>query len=129
MSGAPIALSYNDPLVEDIIELLRRTGRENRIVYYGFRPRDSFELHKTISASSAYEFRAASLLQNKYDAWRKSSEETNDDMRVHPGRATTRTDPGAFLDFPLVFDSCFESGNLDLAVRVHKHIDSSSSCP
>ena len=108
------------PLYFDFIEHPYWEFEENdQIIYYGFRPKTSFELHERFSNKSlpfAYPFDFPShykIGQFRYDGpFRKLSRFTDNNYE----REFTGMNP-KLPHHKLLFNSTFESGNLDMVVK------------
>lgn len=83
--------------------------QQKQVVYYGFRPLDSLGFHESFSKASSYAFELPS----------RSVYMLIDIMRQYLSRKQATARPiGMVKEEAFVFDSCFESGNLDLVVKV-----------
>lgn len=108
--SGPIPLFFDK--CELPISLNPLTSQPNPIIYLGFRPKDTYELHQLLSAAGDYTapsypaIQVCALLQ-RYESEGK------------PQREFVGMSPDANAS-DLVFDSAFESGNLDMAVRVRE---------
>eukprot|EP00826_Nyctotherus_ovalis_P039912 TRINITY_DN3875_c0_g1_i1.p2 TRINITY_DN3875_c0_g1~~TRINITY_DN3875_c0_g1_i1.p2 ORF type:complete len:194 (+),score=48.48 TRINITY_DN3875_c0_g1_i1:73-654(+) len=85
-----------------------RSKSEDNIAYYGFRPQDSLNLHEAFSKKGTYPFR-----QPPHSLYMLI--EMTRERYKHRLRSVGMT--ARFKDGPYEFDSCFESGNLDVAVK------------
>lgn len=105
--GAPITISF-DYEDERVLSYLKHT--KSSIVYYGYRPHDSLSMHEFFAHGESYPYhfpsKSAYMLINLSRNCRAKSSRAL-------GMVDNRSD--------CVFDSCFESGNLDLAVRVKEN--------
>eukprot|EP00826_Nyctotherus_ovalis_P039915 TRINITY_DN3875_c0_g1_i26.p1 TRINITY_DN3875_c0_g1~~TRINITY_DN3875_c0_g1_i26.p1 ORF type:complete len:110 (+),score=29.11 TRINITY_DN3875_c0_g1_i26:73-402(+) len=84
-----------------------RSKSEDNIAYYGFRPQDSLNLHEAFSKKGTYPFR-----QPPHSLYMLI--EMTRERYKHRLRSVGMT--ARFKDGPYEFDSCFESGNLDLSL-------------
>jgi hypothetical protein len=102
--GAPIPLRYdlNDDDYDENVNT-------KNVIYYGYRPINTFELHKAYSNKNTYPFnvsdRILSLI-NEISSYHKEDHK----------RAC-----GMVQQDDLIFDSNFESGNLDLVVKLQEN--------
>jgi len=82
---------------------------QEQIVYYGLRPLDSLGFHETFAKTSKYPFEFPSRsVYMLIDIIRKFLSSKQNIKRPF----------GMLKKEPYTFDSCFESGNLDVVVRV-----------
>jgi len=86
---------------------------KHNIVFYGFRPQDSLSLHEAYAKKGNYPFRfpphsVYMLIEVKRESYKQKSL-----------RSVGMTEK--FKDGPYIFDSYFESGNLDIAVKVNEY--------
>ena len=108
------------PLYFDFLEHPYWEFKESdRIVYYGFRPRTSFELHEKFSNKAlpfAYNFTFPNhykIGKFRYEGpFAKLAKFTDNDGE----REFTGMNP-KLTNHQLIFDSTFESGNLDLVLK------------
>jgi hypothetical protein len=102
--GAPIPLSFDlsDQDFEEAID-------SNNIIYYGYRPKTTFELHKAFANRSSYPF----ALSDKLISLINEVNMCNKDLFNN-----TKRKCGMVIEDDLTFDSYFESGNLDMVVKV-----------
>ena len=107
--GAPIPTRFD---YEDnrIHILLDRT--KNSIVYYGFRAQDSLNLHEFLSTKSNYPFQFPSRSVYMLIEYMRQTYNPKQDKQRIVGMTEEHRDDN------YIFDSCFESGNLDMAVKL-----------
>ena len=119
--GVPIPLFYQDikfPQRNNILNLKR-----DKIVYQGFRAKDSLELHDAFgNKDGGYEFKFGRCLQAIFQDVKKLYSLSpmflgQDDQRPTYGREFIGMNP-RITDHNLIFNSQFESGNLDIAMRL-----------
>ena len=96
------------------------------MIYHGFRPKDSFEMHRAYANEeddSSYEFIfPKGMGKGSYGVYESVFEDMMENLN---NEEETREFEGMNPDLgpdELVFDSHFESGNLDLVVKVHLHV-------
>lgn len=113
---APIPLNYINHPLDRILKHLLNSSPE-AIVYLGFQPDDSFELHEKFSSPDSYQVCILNAVREK---WLKMKEvEGKAKVRVDKYDQASRPyygmNPVAPCQFN--FDSTFESGNLDAVVQ------------
>lgn len=108
--GGPIPLLFNK--AEIPVSRNTLTGEENFVVFHGFRPKDSLVMHRAYSSPDTYPVPNYPTMQVYEYLHRK--DQTLKDTRPFIG-----TNPDC-SDTDLEFDSTFESGNLDMAVKVRE---------
>ena len=118
-NGAPIPLKYTDNALDELLSEYYsnpdwfRNHKQMKVVYHGFRPCDSFRMHKRFQGPLTYAFRNATSLFERYEYLQKGSEKDElSTIRPYSGmyaKATTEE---------LHFDSAFEGGNLDTAIKM-----------
>jgi hypothetical protein len=99
--GSPIPLNFameEAPVCENL-----STGAEFLTIYHGYRPKDSLVMHKAFSGANSYPFHFSAT----YQGVSAGKQDTKDFVGMHPHHRDN-----------LVFDSRFESGNLDRVVKV-----------
>ncbi|CAD8070828.1 unnamed protein product [Paramecium sonneborni] len=89
-----LTLNFTNPLNDSIIA---HAQLNNQLLYLGFRPQDTGQLHKQYSNTSTYPFKSIKILQRK------------------PQLPFLGMNPN--LNSRIQFNSTFESGNLDLVVK------------
>ena len=104
--GAPIPLSFDlsDQDIED------RVDAQN-VIYYGYRPKTTFELHNAFANKDSYPF----ALSDKLISLINEVNMCNKDLFNNTKRMC-----GMAVEDDLVFDSYFESGNLDMVIKVQQ---------
>ncbi|CAD8208102.1 unnamed protein product [Paramecium octaurelia] len=90
-----LTLNFNTQLNDQIV---LEASQNNKLIYIGFRPQDSIQMHKQYSALSSYPFKRTIAIQNK------------------PQSPFLGMNPNCFSR--IKFNSIFESGNLDIVVQV-----------
>lgn len=117
---APIPIVMEDQLSDTVREVFEHNSEELKssysLVYRGFRPRDSYLLHSSFSSPNTYDFKSGGMFLSKYQIW--SSYFYGKSCSTAEVNPVSNVDKGCFQSPPLSFDSFFESGNLDLAVRI-----------
>lgn len=108
--SGPIPLFFNK--CELPVSLNPLTSELNPIIYLGFRPKDTYELHQLFSSTGNYPAPSYPAIQVCTLLQRYKSEGKSEREFVGMSPNTNASD--------LVFDSSFESGNLDMAVRVRE---------
>ncbi|CAG9325818.1 unnamed protein product [Blepharisma stoltei] len=112
-NGGPIPLYFhynNLPVLTDI-----QTNTKSEVIYHGYRPRDTFAMHKFFTqAKGAYPYDFSTPMTSALEYLSKKIAQKPDPS----GWAFERMKPN--LDEKcMVFDSFFESGNLDKVVRIN----------
>jgi hypothetical protein len=100
--GSPIPLNFaleEAPVCENL-----STGAEFLTIYHGYRPKDSLVMHKAFSGTNSYPFQFSATYKGVSAGGKQA---TKDFVGMHPHHRDN-----------LVFDSRFESGNLDRVVKV-----------
>ena len=93
------------------IEIALANGKHN-IVYYGFRPKDSYKLHDYLSRKHKYPYKPPGAFYSLIDTGKKNRTNKTDIERP----------VGMIKDNSNYrFDSAFESGNLDMAIKVKEN--------
>jgi hypothetical protein len=100
--GSPIPLDFT--LEEAPVCENPGTGEEFLTIYHGYRPKDSLVMHRAYAGEASYPFQFSATYQGVSVG---SKRDTREFVGMHP----LRTDD-------LIFDSRFESGNLDRVVKV-----------
>jgi len=122
--GAPIPLKFSSEMMDEIVSFLcsneslesprsSSPSLYNQVVYQGFRPSNTFQMHKKFTSEDTYSFRFSSILASKNF---KFSKYFNDVESVNTKRPFLGMRPGV-PDDCLIFDSIFEGGNLDTVIR------------
>lgn len=86
---------------------------EQEIVYYGFRAEDSLSVHERFGKKYPFKFpsKTAYMLINII----------RQDPKTQPKRSSYIGTPDKHKGDSYIFDSCFESGNLDIAAKVKEN--------
>lgn len=109
MSVGPIPLQF--PSNELPVSRNLETGKKNQVVYYGYRPKDSYNVHKRFARPEGYEYEFNGPLKSAVEYISRIKHE-EENMRRFEGMR-----PGCGEEC-IRFDSIFECGNLDKAVLV-----------
>jgi len=88
---------------------------EKTAVYLGFRPKDSLSLHKNFSKKHGYNFKEP--VRPLYRFMDIGKERYKQNVKVERTSGMTE----GHINDNYEFDSCFESGNLDMAIQVNKN--------
>ncbi len=115
VSQMPVPLKFFSPMVDELVERLSKTNQSGsfpELIYSGFRPDNSFLLHERFSSPETYNMKISPFLQAKLSVFNK----LQGNSPLNPPRPFLGMKPGVASDC-LVFDSIFEQGNLDVAVR------------
>ena len=109
---------YSDSNLDKIVENQLKLNY-NSVVYLGFRPENSFELHEAYANNESYPFKILKFVKDKWLKYRKYQEDENDTLKQKIKKKIIRPfdgmNPDIFCD--LIFDSKFESGNLDCIIQ------------
>ena len=103
-------------------ELNRSQTQEFKLIYLGFRPKDSFVLHENYAHENTYQFSQISLFKEKYNDILNILK--NDDQFAFLNQNAVNINRPflgmnqKFQEEHLIFDSRFESGNLDAVVKI-----------
>jgi len=108
--SGPIPLFFNKS--ELPVSLNPLTNEPNPIIYLGFRPKNTYEMHQLFSSAGGY--KAPNYPAIQVCALLRRYAEASEPQRAFLGMSPTASPSD------LVFDSSFESGNLDLAVKVRE---------
>ena len=122
----PIPLIFDSIYLDYLIkELLKDKMYKYKVIYLGFRPIDSYDLHDSYSGKQTYTFKFQYLKQSKaYDYCMREKLRENKGLfnqNIFNGKANGRPFLGMNPDLPnnsIVFDSYFESWNLDFVIKV-----------
>lgn len=106
--GGPIPLLFNKCELPVSIDLM--TQEEFPVLYHGFRPRDTMVMHQVFEDKAAYAIPRMPAM-DVYEFLHRR------DHRLQDQRPFVGMNPQMKQE-PLVFDSKFESGNLDKVVKV-----------
>ena len=79
-------------------------------IFHGYRPEDSLEMHEAYSSTETYSFSINPTIRNAYTIIRKK-------MPKRDGRSFIGM-KAELIDENLIFDSKFESGNLDKVTKI-----------
>ena len=105
-------------------ELYRNPNPSYKLIYLGFRPKDSFILHDTYSKEETYQFSQINLFREKYNdilQYLKKDDQFSflNQNGLNTNRLFLGMNPKLIEENHLIFDSQFESGNLDAVVKIN----------
>jgi len=109
--GGPIPLLFSK--CELPVAISAQTNEEFPVVFHGFRPRDTASMHQAFAGKDSYPMPSIPAM-DVYEFLHRN------DQRLKDNRPFTGMNP-ALAPHELVFDSCFESGNLDKVVKIAEH--------
>ncbi|KAL4450839.1 hypothetical protein ABPG74_011681 [Tetrahymena malaccensis] len=115
----PIPLYFADKNLNMITNKLQRMTKYP-IVYLGYRPRTTFDVHRQFCGKDTYSFKFSSILFND-DVLKQFKVKIQDDTDTMQQVDNIRIFTGMHPDFKknqLNFDSFFEGGNLDMVVKL-----------
>ena len=107
--GSPIITNFDQ---EDNSKSFLISEVEQNIVYYGFRPQDSLNMHEIFSKKGTYPYKLPSHSVYMLIDITRQCQKLKQPYIQSEGMTKN------FKDGPLIFDSYFESGNLDIVVKV-----------
>ncbi|KAL4495015.1 hypothetical protein ABPG72_015715 [Tetrahymena utriculariae] len=115
----PIPLYFADKNLNMITNKLQRMTKYP-IVYLGYRPRTTFDVHRQFCGKDTYSFKFSSILFNE-EVLKQFRVKIQDDTDTMQQVDNLRIFTGMHPDFKksqLNFDSFFEGGNLDMVVKL-----------
>lgn len=116
--GAPIPLKFASSRLDNILSeyysnpahYIKEKGM--RVIYHGLRPADSFKMHAQFQGPNTYTIRNSRLMFEKYQILSQYVD-TNEFSQNRPYLGMDKNISANDLHF----DSCFESGNLDVVIQ------------
>jgi hypothetical protein len=148
----PIFLNYKDSFIDCLIESITNYQLENtnsrfKVVYLGFRPKDSYVMHDSFTKMnpSGYKFKYIDMIRQKYESVLQYLDtplfadiEDKLNNRMFLGMAPLQDTPSSLQSSSLLsetsnsnkesniicqytFDSYFESGNIDTVIQTSPH--------
>lgn len=95
-----------------------------KLVYLGFRPKDSFVLHESYVKEGTYQFSQINLFKEKYNdiiQYLKNQDQFSflNQNTLNSNRPFLGQNPKFPDENNLIFDSQFESGNLDAVIKIN----------
>jgi len=110
--GAPIPMRFD---YEDNRNYYGIEDNLANVVYYGYRPQDSLAMHESFAKKAGYPFKfPTNSTYMLIDIARQCQ-----NLKFKETRFSGMTN--SFINNPHKFDSCFEGGNLDIALKVKEN--------
>ena len=136
--GSPIPLRFKDSTIDDMVSSFWKldssnpqaivhefggiSAKKGDLLYLGHRPMDSFMVHETLCSNETYCLKFSALLFSKYGHIRQFFNDKNEIQRpfigMNPKLLKNLDEKSNNL---LIFDSNFESGNLDAVIKLNEN--------
>lgn len=116
-------MKFEDNLHNYLFHEINRTYNiQYKLVYLGFRPKDSFVMHENFTNENTYQFPQLNIFKEKYNSilqYLKNNEEFSflNENPLNSNRPFVGMNP-KIPNNNLIFDSKFESGNLDAVIKI-----------